>query len=229
MNRAGQLALALLLVASATTASGAENHALTRADRIEYRPADGITLWELQGWYGGDIHKFWWKVEGDAGRRAADETEFGLFYSRAIKPYFDLQVGAHIERHDAGNDISAAVGVEGTLPYWVEIDATAYLADNGDIQLRVELEREVLLSQRIVAIPRIKINASLQDIPERNLERGVNDTAVELRLGYKVHHKVVPYLGVSWHRHFGEVGRTLAESGEEDAAASVIIGVRAWF
>src|SRR5690606_27845714 len=40
---------------------GAANHHLLLADRIEARFGDGRDqyLWDVQGWYGGDINKLW--------------------------------------------------------------------------------------------------------------------------------------------------------------------------
>lgn len=226
----GRLVLALALVAcSLPVFAESNNYALTRADRIEYRPGDDIALWELQGWYGGDLNKLWWKAEGDAGSRAADDTQFSLLYSRAIAAYLDLQVGAHVEDFDGGEQWSLALGLEGVLPYWVEFDATTYLTENGDILVRSEFEREILLSQRFVLLPRLKFNLALQDVPARGLGTGINETALEVRVGYKVHHKLVPYIGLSWHKHFGDIGAALRDSGEDDASVSLMAGVRAWF
>jgi copper resistance protein B len=227
---AGRLLATLALLACSLLAfADSGNYALTRVDRIEYRPSDEITLWELQGWYGGDLNKLWWKAEGDAGSAAADDTQFSLLYSRAIAAYLDLQVGAHVEDFDGGDQWSLALGLEGVLPYWIEFDATLYLSENGDVQVRSEFEREILLSQRLVLLPRAKLNLALQDIPARGLAKGINETALEFRLGYKVHHKLMPYIGLSWHKHFGEIGEALRSVGEDDASVSLMAGVRAWF
>ena len=90
-------------------------YSLTRADRIEYLAAEEIVLWELQGWYGGDIHKLWWKAEGDAGGGASDEFSVQLLYSRDISPYFDVQFGAALEDHITDQDAALVIGTATVL------------------------------------------------------------------------------------------------------------------
>lgn len=223
------LLVGLLICQSGALSAEEPHHALTRADRLEYRSANEIVVWELQGWYGSDLHKFWWKAEGDAGSGVSDESSFQLLYSRAVSAYFDVQMGAAFEDHITDEDLALVVGIQGLMPYNIEVDATAFLTDHGDFLIRGELEKEVLLTQRIVLLPRIRLHASLQDIPDRPTDRGINDAAIELRLGYKAHHKAVPYLGVSWQRTFGSAGRALRQAGEDDSFASVVAGVRFWF
>ena len=173
------LVLGLLLSSFAVSDLRAEDRFwLTRADRIEYHTNDEITLWELQGWYGGDLHKFWWKAEGDAGGGASDETSFQFLYSRAITAYFDFQIGAAYEDHITDDDLALVVGIEGLMPYNVEIDAATFLTDHGDVLLRGEVEREILLTQRVLLFPRIKLHASFQDIDDRSTSSGINDIAV---------------------------------------------------
>ena len=38
-----------------------------QGDRLEYRAREGKDgyLWDIQGYYGGDIDKFWFKSEGE--------------------------------------------------------------------------------------------------------------------------------------------------------------------
>lgn len=222
-------ALVALIIMPGLVAAAESHHALTRADRLEYQSEEDVAVWELQGWYGGDLHKFWWKAEGDAGAGASDEFSFQLLYSRAVSPYVDVQMGIAFEDHISDEDLALVVGIEGLMPYNVEIDASAFLTDHGDLLFRGEVEREIQLSQRVVLLPRARLHAALSDVSDQPTERGVNDMAIELRLGYKAHHKFVPYLGVSWQRTFGGAGRALRDAGEDDAFTSLVAGARFWF
>ncbi|RME62821.1 MAG: copper resistance protein B, partial [Alphaproteobacteria bacterium] len=70
-------------------------------ERLEYQSNEGspLLLWDAQGWYGGDIDKFWVKTEGEYNfdDDAFEEAEVQALYAHAIAPYFDLQAGV---RHD---------------------------------------------------------------------------------------------------------------------------------
>ncbi|HNS86482.1 MAG TPA: copper resistance protein B [Parvularculaceae bacterium] len=68
---------------------------------FEYQSNDGdpVFLWDAQGYYGGDINKFWVKTEGeyDFSADEFEEAEVQALYSRAIGSFWDLQAGV---RHD---------------------------------------------------------------------------------------------------------------------------------
>src|SRR5690606_20150815 len=79
---------------------GAANHHLLLADRVEVRfgRGDDQYLWDVQGWYGGDINKLWLKSEGDVGD-GPDGAEIQALYSRAIAPFFAIQAGVRQDVH----------------------------------------------------------------------------------------------------------------------------------
>lgn len=203
--------------------------AYSQADRLEHQNDADVVLWDLQGWYGGDYHKFWWKLEGAAELGEGDESEVQLLYSRAYTSYFDLQFGVRFDDFDGGDDVALAVGIQGIAPYRFEIDAAAFLTEDGDVLLRGEFERDILLTQRLILQPRAEINASLQDIPGRAIDSGITSTAVGLRLRYEIRRKFAPYLGISWQKSFGATADALAADGDASSATAVVAGIRFWF
>src|SRR3546814_7150500 len=65
-------------------------------DQLEARIRDGEDgyLWDAQGWYGGDINKFWFKTEGEGNfGESPEQVEVQALWSRAITPWFDFQAG----------------------------------------------------------------------------------------------------------------------------------------
>lgn len=218
----------LLTCACCVDGHANDRFTFTQGDRLEYQHADDVTLWDLQGWYGGDYHKLWWKLEGEAvsGER---ETELQLLYSRAYTAYFDLQFGVRVEDYDGGDDVALAVGLQGLAPYRFELDAAAFLTDDGDVLLRGEFERDILLTQRLILQPRAEISASLQDIPERAIDSGITATSIGLRLRYEIRRKFAPYLGVSWQKQFGAAADALDAAGRDSTTTSLVAGLRFWF
>ncbi|MDZ7692364.1 MAG: copper resistance protein B [Balneolaceae bacterium] len=66
------------------------------AEKLEYRSISGANplMWEVQGYVGKDLNKFWFKSHGEAVTTESEaEMEFQGLYSRAIGPYFDIQGG----------------------------------------------------------------------------------------------------------------------------------------
>ena len=62
-------------------------------DRLEAGFGDGeeTFLWDVQGWTGGDIQRFWWKTEADGefGERP-HEIEVQALYSHAVTPFCEV-------------------------------------------------------------------------------------------------------------------------------------------
>src|SRR5690606_35250289 len=96
-------------------------------------------VWEVQGWAGGDINRLWLKTEGsyDTAHKKTEEAEVQALYSRAIAPFWDLQAGL---RQDAGSGALhrdartyAVIGLMGLAPQWFELDAAAFVSDQGDV------------------------------------------------------------------------------------------------
>ena len=90
-----------------------------RLDELEYfhsEDTEGIA-WDLHAWYGTDIHKLWLKVEGD---RVDDVTEsrVELLWDRIVSPWWSVQAGVRHDVHEGPSRTWAALGVQGTAPYF---------------------------------------------------------------------------------------------------------------
>ena len=61
-------------------------------DRLEVGFGDGEEgwTWDVAGWTGGDINRFWWKSEGEGDFDGEAEGEVQALYSRAISPFWDV-------------------------------------------------------------------------------------------------------------------------------------------
>ena len=211
------------------TAHAAEPlYTFTQADRLEYQSDDGVFAGDLQGWYGGDYHKLWWKLEGESDDGSVEDIELQLLYSRAWTSYFDLQFGVQYVDDDT-EEFALAIGVQGLAPYRFEVDAAAFLTEEGDLLLRGEFERDILLTQKWVLQPRLEVSAALQDVPERTLSRGITDVAAGVRIRYEVKRKFAPYIGLEWTRVYGEAADAVRAGGEDISRTSLIAGLRFWF
>jgi len=205
---------------------------LVLADRFETRTRSGDEnyLWDVQGWYGGDIHRLWLKTEGDGGLGdSPDGAELQVLYSRAILPFFNIQSGI---RHDLSPDPERShlvVGLQGLVPYLFELDAATFLSDEGDLTGRLEGEFDLQITQRLILQPRVELNIAAQDVPELRIGSGVSSAEAGFRLRYTIRREFAPYLGVAWERKFGETGDFARAAGEDAGGWEAVLGARAWF
>ena len=201
------------------------------ADRFEWQSGDeDRVVWDLQGWYGGDIDRFWFKAEGEYSLDEDDveDAEFQFLWSRALSTFWNLQSGLRYDVEPSGL-AHGVIGVQGLAPYWWEMDAAAFISQDGDLTARIEGELDLLLTQRWVLQPRVELNLSASDVPERELGSGLTDAAIGLRLRYELVREFAPYVGVEWQRAFGGTA-DFREAGGGDASDVVwMIGLRAWY
>ncbi len=193
------------------------------AERLERQQQDGedVTLWDAQGWFGGDYHKLWVKTEGEwlHGNSEVRHSELQLLYSSAVTPFWDLQAGL---RHDEGNLASrnyAVFGVQGLAPYWFEVDMAAFVSEEAGLQLRLEAEYDLRLTQKLLLQPRLQLNHAFDDDVAAGIEQGVADSNVALRLRYEIRREFAPYIGIE--RDFG--------GHRQPDETRVVAGLRLWW
>jgi copper resistance protein B len=202
-----------------------------QGDRAEYRVREGDDgyLWDVQGYYGGDINKFWFKSEGEGSfGEPIEDAEIQALYSRAIAPFFDLQLGI---RQDLTGPTRthAVVGVQGLAPYMFEVDAAAFLSDQGDLTARIEAEYDQRLTQRLILQPRAEANLSAQDIPELGIGAGIDNLELGLRLRYEIAPEFAPYIGIEQEWKLGDSRNFAIADGEDPSVTNYVIGIRFWF
>lgn len=210
-----------------------EVFATFRGDRFEYQAEDGddTVLWDMQGWIGADYNKLYLESEGVwlTDREEFEEAELELLYGRNIASYWDFRIGA---RHDFKPDPDrsfAVIGFQGLAPYWFEIDANAYISEDGDVSASLEAEYELLLTQRLILMPRLETGAAVQEVEEYGVGQGFTDITLGIRLRYEIRREFAPYIGVSWSRKLGETEDLAQSEGEDVEKTSYVAGIRFWF
>jgi copper resistance protein B len=202
-------------------------------DRVEAGFGDDVEiwLWDVQGWSGGDLNRFWWKSEGEGDvDDGLEESEVQALYSRAVTPFWDVQAGVRQDFRQDGEDRTHLVlGLQGLASYWWEIDAAAFLSTKGDVTARVEAEYDQRLTQRLILQPRLEIDVSAGDVPELDIGSGLSSVEAGLRLRYEFRKEFAPYVGVEWSRAFGNTADDIRARGGEADDTRLVVGLKAWF
>ena len=200
------------------------------ADRFERVETDAgaAVAYDALAWYGSVYDRAWLKAEGERedGETAA-RTE--LLWGHAVAPYWDTQLGIRYDT-GVGEDRSwLAFGIQGTAPYRFDVEATAYIGEEGRSAVRVETEYELLFTQRLVLQPRFETNLYGKSDPERELGSGLADAALGLRLRYEIRREFAPYLGIEYARKFGGTADLARAEGEDVDETRYVAGLRFWF
>ncbi len=186
--------------------------------------------WHAQGWYGGDIHRFWWKSEGEgAFENDLEDAELQLLYSHAVTPYFDLQAGVRQSYFEGEDRTDLVLGAQGLAPYSFEVGAAAFVSTKGDVTARAEAEYDLRVTQRLILQPSAELNLAAQDIPDLDIGAGFTDVEIGLRLRYEISPRFAPYVGMEWTSALGETRDIREALGEDTQSSRAILGVRALF
>ena len=93
----------------------------------------------------------------DGGKLHDARTE--LLWGHAVADYWDTQLGVcattAVSNPSANGSPSAS---RAWRPHWFEIDATAYVGEQGRTALRFDVEYELLLTQKLILQPRTEAN-----------------------------------------------------------------------
>ena len=184
--------------------------------------------WDFDGWLGSDDNKLWLKSEGETENGTNMDAEFWMMYSRNIADFWDFQLGV---RHDTQPDPLAwfVLGFNGLAPYFLETEAHFFISEDGDAALRLHQEAHLLLTQRLALQPHFEINLYAQDVPELEVGAGLSDAELGVQVFYELTRKLAPYLDIRYERKFGETSSIAKSHGEDNDAATIILGLKLLF
>lgn len=226
--------LTILLSTAVSLAGGMEDDpiiAKVMVDQLERRFTDGddALVLEAQAWMGKDLHKLWLKADIEQVKGDTEELELQALYSRAIDPYWDFQIGWRHDQKPGPERDWLVLGLQGLAPYWFEVDASLFIAESGQKNLRLQFEYEWMLSQKWVLSPELEVNFYTDDEADIAQGSGLSDVELGLRLRYEIRREFAPYIGFNWSKSYGNTADYRRQEGEDTSDLQWVIGLRAWF
>lgn len=209
-----------------------ETFAFLLGERLEYatRRGNDAWRWDVQGWLGADYDKLWVKSEGEKVRDGrTEDASVDVLYARRILPYWFLQAGVRAEERPGPRRTYGALGIQGIAPLWFDVEATAYVGRDGEVQGRLKAENHFYLTQRLILQPLIETTVATRADSERRLGSGVRNLEAGLRLRYEIRREFAPYIGVTWERSFGQTADFMRAEGEDPTRRSIVAGIRVWY
>lgn len=203
-----------------------------RADRLEHHVTDDEDkwVWEVDAWVGADYNKLYLKSEGEKIESGdVEHSTLDVLYSRNVHSFWDLQAGIRHDFEPLPTRTFAALGFQGLAPQWFEVDTTMYLSDDGDLSLDFEVEYEIMLTQRLILVPRLETTITAQSVPEYNIGQGLTGIETGARLRYDIHRKFGPYIGISWMRKYFETADLIEADGGNIESTAFVAGIRIWY
>lgn len=227
------LVLALVIPTLSLAGEKSDDPILTKVmvNQFELRVTGGDNplVWDAEGWIGKDLQKLWIKTDGEYVNSKIEDAEIQALYSRAIAPFWDLQMGWRHDIRPTPTRDWLTLGLKGLSPYFFDIDTALFFGENGRTAARLQAEYEVMLTQRLTLVPEIEINLYGKNDPSVGIGSGLSDIEAGVRLRYEVRREFAPYIGVNWTRMYGNTADYARDEGTDVDDVQFLIGVRAWF
>jgi len=199
-------------------------------DQLEIRApgSDDQLIWDAEGWLGRDLNKLWLKSDGEYADGQIEEVELQVLYSRAVAPFWDMQIGWRRDIRPRPARDWLALGVKGLAPYYFDIDLALFVGDRDRTAARLKAGYEIMFSQRLILVPEIEVNLYGRDDPGTGIGSGLADLEAGLRLRYEIRREFAPYIGVNWLHLYGDTADYARLEGKDPDSVQFVIGIRAW-
>lgn len=160
----------------------------------------GVGLWsnELESKVGTDQHKFVFQLETQKSESDQTEYEATALYSRFLREFWDAQIGVRYrDDRNQAEAIDAVIGIHGLAPYFFETAAYVYVGDDDYVALSIDAERDVLLTQKLIAKPYVDMNVVLNK-SAKNQKKGVHEAQMGIETRYEFTKQWMPFMKIAY-------------------------------
>jgi copper resistance protein B len=199
-------------------------------DHLEWQgAANGGLILDNTSWFGGDINRAWIRLDAESRDGTLESASVDALWGHSFSRWWDVVAGVRQDLRPGDPQTWAAAGIQGLAPQWFEVELTAYVGGSGRTAARLEVEYEVLLTNRLILQPLVEIDLYGKDDPEHGIGKGLSSIDAGLRLRYEIRRELAPYVGVTWDRKLFGTADIARRAGEETGQARVAVGLRTWF
>lgn len=206
----------------------------TALEQLEYRasPDNDILAWDGDAFVGTDEWKLVWQSEGEyaIGPGEFETLENQVLVTRLLTDFFDLKAGVRYDAPEGENRLYGVLGLQGLAEQFIELDADLFVSEKGDVSARLDVDYEILVTNRITLTPTLEIDFAFSDDRAIGVGSGLVSTEAGLRLSYDlVDRAISPYIGVFYERVYFETADFARDDGENIDELFGVIGARVMF
>jgi len=204
-------------------------------EQLEYRRGDEgekLAAWNGDAFVGTDEVKLRWLGQGeyDTKAKSFEKLENRLVLQAPVSDFFDVKGGVRLDTPKGTDRWYGVLGVTGLAPQWFEVDADFFVSETGDASARMDVEYELLLTNRLILTPSADINVAFSDDREIEIGAGVSGVELGARLSYDlVDRRLSPYLGVVYERKLGKTADFVRANDEDVEGWRAVIGTKFMF
>jgi len=204
-------------------------------EEFEYRHGDEserLLVWNGDAFVGTDEVKLRLLSQGEYDK---DIAKFGKLENRLVlqtplSTFFDIKGGVRLDTPTGPDRWYAVLGVTGLAPQWFEVDVDFFVSETGDTSARLDVEYELLITNRLILTPSMDINVAFSGDPGIGIGAGLSTIEAGARLSYDLIDRALsPYLGVVYERKFGQTENIADREGEDTEGWRAVVGTKILF
>lgn len=147
-------------------------------------------------------------IEANLSKAESDDSKYDIsaLYSRNIAPFWDAQAGIRYSDDNVNPDngrVDAVMGVMGLAPYFFETQAYLYAGENNFWGASLELDRDLLLTQKLITQPYIEADVVFNDGANYAAKTGLSELRTGIKTRYEITKRIKPFVDVAYHYEKG--------------------------
>ena len=142
-------------------------------------------------------------IEANSEKSESNDPKYAVsaLYSRNVAPFWDVQAGVRYseDKNNSSSDrVDGVIGILGLAPYFFETQAYLYGGENNFWGASFELERDLLLTQKLITQPYIEADVIFSDDSNYAKKTGLSSATAGFETRYEISKKIMPYIDIAY-------------------------------
>ena len=160
-------------------------------------------------------------IEANLDKAESNDPKYDVsaLYSRNVAPLWDVQAGVRYseDKNSSNSDrVDGVIGVLGLAPYFFETQAYLYGGENNFWGASFEIERDFLLTQKLITQPYLEMDAIFNDDSDYAAKSGLSELKTGIKTRYEITKRIKPFIDVAYQYEKGQKATSMQEATESE-------------
>ena len=160
-------------------------------------------------------------VEANMNKAESNDPKYDVsaLYSRNVAAFWDVQAGVRYsedKNNRNSNRIDGVIGLLGLAPYFFETKAYLYGGENNFWGASFDVNRDLLLTQKLITQPYIEADIVLNDNSDFASKTGLSGLKTGIKTRYEITKRIRPFVDVAYQYEKGQKATSMQEATESE-------------
>ena len=160
-------------------------------------------------------------IEANSEKSESNDPKYAVsaLYSRNVAPFWDVQAGVRYseDKNNSSSDrVDGVIGILGLAPYFFETQAYLYGGENNFWGASFELERDLLLTQKLITQPYIEADVIFSDDSNYAAKSGLSELKTGIKTRYEITKRIKPFIDIAYQYEKGQKATSMQEATESE-------------